>query len=84
MPAANKVKREQFEKSRKNESKYLARSQIGDSGLIWYKTDNYFTSFKAYDRKNNKLKEVTVYFIQDKKLSRIYSAKSATYQGDQQ
>lgn len=83
VPAANKIKRQEFEKSRENESKYLARSQIGDSGLVWYKTENYFTSFKAYDRKNKKLKEVTVYFIQDKNLTKIYSAESATYQGDQ-
>ncbi|MAZ49288.1 MAG: hypothetical protein CME65_12065 [Halobacteriovoraceae bacterium] len=83
VPAANKIKREQFEKSRQSESKYLARSKIGDSGLIWYKTDNYFTSFKAYDRKNKKLKEVTVYFIKDESLTKIYTAKSATYQGDQ-
>ena len=47
VPAANKIKRKEFEKSRKNESKYLARSQIGQTGYIWYKTDNYFTSFKA-------------------------------------
>lgn len=80
VPMANKIKRQEFEKSRKNESKYLARSKIGDSGLIWYKTDNYFTSFKAFDSKKNILKDVTVYFITDaERLNSIYKAKSATF-----
>ncbi|MBD66899.1 MAG: hypothetical protein CME62_16980 [Halobacteriovoraceae bacterium] len=80
VPFANKVKRNQFEKSRKNESKYLARSQIGKSGLIWYKSGNYFTSFKAFDVKNNALKDVLVYFLnEDKKLDSIYRAQTAKY-----
>lgn len=80
IPAANKIKREQFEKSRENESKYLARSTIGSAGYIWYKTDNYFTSFKAFDAKKNRLKEVTIYFLsENKKLDSIYEAKSAEY-----
>lgn len=80
IPTANKIKRAEFEKSRKNESKYLARSKIGKGGLIWYKTDNYFTSFKAYDRKNNELKDVTVYNInKDGELESIYHGNSATY-----
>mgnify|MGYP003686233769 CR=1 FL=1 len=83
VPAANKIKRQEFEKSRKNESKYLARSQIGQSGYIWYKTDNYFTSFKAFDAKNNSLKDVTIYFLsQNKKLDSIYKASSAEYIDD--
>lgn len=80
VPAANKIKRQEFEKSRQNESKYLARSQIGQTGYIWYKTDNYFTRFKAFDSKKNQLKNVTVYFLsQEKKLDSIYKAESAEY-----
>lgn len=80
VPTANKIKRNQFEKSRKNESKYLARSRIGNLGLIWYKSGNYFTSFKAFDTKDNSLKDVLVYFLDDqKKLNSIYRAKSAKY-----
>jgi lipopolysaccharide export system permease protein len=80
VPMANKKKRQEFEKSRRNESKYLARSKIGDSGLIWYKTENYFTSFKAFDSKNSILKDVTVYFITDgERLNSIYKAKSAKF-----
>lgn len=80
VPSANKIKRQEFEKSRKNESKYLARSKIGKKGLIWYKTDNYFTSFQAYDRKNQILKDVTVYFIKEENsLKQIFSAESASH-----
>ena len=80
LPLANKVKRAEFEKSRKNESKYLARSKIGEAGLIWYKTENYFTSFKAFDAKKNQLKEVTIYFISNShKLDSIYRARSAQF-----
>lgn len=80
VPLANKFKRAQFEKSRKNESKYLARSKIGQSDMIWYKSGNYFTSFKAFDPKTNSLKDVLVYFISDdNKLDSIYRAKSARF-----
>lgn len=80
LPQANKVKRQINEKSRKNESKYLARSSIGKEGLIWYKTDQYFTSFKAFDTKNNLLKDVTIYFLdKNSLLDSIYKAKSAKY-----
>jgi lipopolysaccharide export system permease protein len=80
VPFANKVKRNEFEKSRKNESKYLARSQIGKEGLIWYKSNNYFTSFKAFDSKNSSLKGVTIFFLsEDKLIYSIYKAESAQY-----
>lgn len=80
VPSANKVKRQEFEKSRRNESKYLARSKIGQTGYIWYKTDNYFTSFKAFDPRYNRLKDVTIYFIsENKKLDSIYKAQTAEF-----
>jgi lipopolysaccharide export system permease protein len=83
IPAANKIKRQEFEKSRKSESKYLARSTIGTSGLIWYKTDDYFVSFKAFDSKHSTLKDVTIYFISDdNKLDSIYKSKSAKFLDD--
>lgn len=82
LPKANKVKRQEFEKSRRNESKYLARSQIGRSGLLWYKSNNYFTSFSAYDAKLNELKNVTVYFQNENgKLDRVLKGTSARYLG---
>lgn len=82
LPKANKIKRQEFEKSRKNESKYLARSQIGRAGLLWYKSENYFTSFTAYDPKLQELKDVTVYFQDDTgRLGRVLRANNAKYQG---
>jgi len=83
VPLTNKIKRIQIEKSNTSESKYLARSKIGKSGLIWYKTDDYFTSFKAFDTKNNILKDISIYFLSDeKKLASIYKAKQASYISD--
>jgi lipopolysaccharide export system permease protein len=80
LPSANFIKRQEFEKSRKNESKYLARSKIGKTGLIWYKTDSYFASFKAFDPQNNLLKEVSLYTISPQgKLESIYKAKEAIH-----
>ena len=82
IPFANKIKREQFEKSKKNESKYLARSRIGDSGAVWYKSGNNFTSFQVYDTKNKILKNVVVYESSTTDiLQRIISASEAKYLG---
>lgn len=85
LPGANKIKRMEFEKSRKNESKYLARSKIGRDGLLWYKSENYFTSFTAYDSKLNELKNVTIYYQNDAgKLDRVVKAAAAKYLGPQE
>ena len=80
LPMANKIKRKEFEKSRRNESKYLARSKIGGSGLLWYKSDNYFTSFTAYDTQAKQLKNVTVYFQNPNgRLERVVKAETARF-----
>lgn len=84
-PQANLIKRQEFEKSRRNESKYLARSQIGRTGLLWYKSNNYFTSFTAYDSKLNELKNVTVYYQNERgKLDMVVKAQAAAYAGPKQ
>ena len=80
LPKANEIKRGEFEKSKRNESKYLARSSIGGTGLLWYKSENYFSSFKAYDRVNKVLKDVTFYFYsREGKTTSVYRAESASY-----
>lgn len=80
LPTANKIKRSEFEKSRRNESKYLARSSIGGTGLLWYKSEDYFASFKAYDRIHKTLKDVTFYFYSPEgKTASIYKAESAKF-----
>jgi lipopolysaccharide export system permease protein len=79
-PVANKIKRQEFEKSRKQESKYIARSKIGSGGLMWYKTDNYFTAFSAFDRKLNTLKDVSFYYFnENNNLTKVIKATSAKH-----
>lgn len=79
-PQANKIKRQEFEKSRRQESKYVARSKIGSGGLMWYKTKDYFTSFSAFDRKLNTLKDITFYYFNNKNnVTQILKAKSAVH-----
>lgn len=79
-PYANKIKRQEFEKSQRNESRYIARSKIGSSDLLWYKSDEYFTSFSAFDYKNKILKNVTLYYFNNlNNLSKIIKAPSAKF-----
>lgn len=79
-PLANSIKRLQFEKSNSEESKYIARSKIGTTGLMWYKTDDYFTSFSAFDNKNNILKNVTFYYYNSvNQVSKIIKSQTAQY-----
>lgn len=81
-PAANKLKRQEIEKSRKSEGKYLTRSSL-EGGKFWYKSQNYFASFSYFDRRNKSLNELEVYFFSPEHLStRIVSAKKALSQGD--
>jgi lipopolysaccharide export system permease protein len=78
-PFANKIKRQEIEKSRKSEGKYLTRSSI-EGGRFWYKTQKYFTSFAYFDRKTSSLQDLEIYFFnQTGSSERIISAKSATY-----
>lgn len=84
-PKANKVKRAEFEKSRKNESKYLARSKVGSSGLLWYKSGNYFTSFRAFDRDRKQLKNIKIYYQNNNgHLQQVYQAEQAIFISDNQ
>ncbi len=82
-PVANKFKNSQSEKSKAKNSKFLARSRIGNSGITWYKSNNYFTSFAAYDRKAKELKKLSIYYIAKNGLvDNIFKAESATYDSD--
>ena len=78
-PLANKYERQEFQKSRKSEGRYLTRSSI-EGGRFWYKSQNYFASFSFFDRHNLLLKEIEIYYFNEKHLNtRILSAKTATY-----
>lgn len=78
-PYANKVKRQEIQKSRKSEGKYLTRSSL-EGGKFWYKTQNYFASFSYFDRKNNTLQDVELYFFSEQHTSlKIIKALRAVY-----
>jgi lipopolysaccharide export system permease protein len=61
-PFANKIKRQEIQKSRRSEGKYLTRSSI-EGGRFWYKTPNYFASFAFFDRKTNSFTDLEIYFF---------------------
>lgn len=78
-PFANKVKRQEIEKSKKSEGKYLTRSSI-EGGKFWYKTPAYFASFSYFDRKTNSLQDIEIYFFSPKHSSeKILKADRATF-----
>jgi lipopolysaccharide export system permease protein len=57
----------------------LKASTIG-SGRVWYKTTDYFFSFVAFDRSNNSLKEVDLYyFSEDQLLTKLVKAAEAVH-----
>lgn len=81
-PAANKVKRQEIEKSRKSEGKYLTRSSL-EGGKFWYKSQDYFASFAYFDRRNNSLNQLELFFFSPShKSTRIVSAQEAISQGE--
>ncbi|HXH31996.1 MAG TPA: LptF/LptG family permease [Bacteriovoracaceae bacterium] len=61
-PFANKVKRQEIQKSKKSEGRYLTRSSI-DGGRFWYKSQTYFASFTFFDRTTRSLHDLEVYFF---------------------
>ncbi len=78
-PYANKVKRLEIRKSKVSEGKYLTRSSI-EGGRFWYKTDQYFTSFAFFDKKNNRIKDLQIYFFSsNSKATKIIKADSAKF-----
>lgn len=79
-PFANKVKRQEIEKSKKSEGKYLTRSSM-EGGRFWYKTETYFASFAYFDRKTNTLQDLEVYFFSAVHTSvKIVKATKAIFQ----
>ncbi len=81
-PYANKIKRQEIQKSQKSEGRYLTRSSL-EGGKFWYKSKNYFASFSFYDRKSKALNDFEIYFFSDKHLSnKILKSLKAVYQGD--
>lgn len=78
-PFANKIKRQEIQKSKKSEGKYLTRSSI-EGGRFWYKTQNYFTSFAYFDRRTNSLRDIEIYYFNPAGSSeKIVKAASADF-----
>jgi lipopolysaccharide export system permease protein len=78
-PYANKVKRQEIQKSKKSEGKYLTRSSI-EGGKFWYKSKNYFASFTYFDRKTSSLQDFEIYFFSPEHTGeRIIHSKRAQF-----
>ena len=78
-PLANSVKRQEIQKSKMSEGRYLTRSSI-EGGKFWYKSQNYFASFTFFDRKQSLLKDFEIYFFNEKhKNQQILKSDSAVY-----
>lgn len=78
-PYANKVKRQEIQKSRKSEGRYLTRSSV-EGGKFWYKTKDYFASFTFFDRKTNSLQDFEIYFFSpEHKSEKIIRSKRALF-----
>ena len=78
-PYANKIKRQEIQKSRKSEGRYLTRSSL-EGGRFWYKSQNYFVSFSYFDRKSSSLQKIEIYFFNEAHSSvRIVRADSARF-----
>lgn len=81
-PFANKIKRQEITKSVKSEGRYLTRSSL-EGGKFWYKSQNYFASFSYFDRKNQQLRDIEIFFFNSKhKSQKIIKAKLASYSGN--
>ena len=78
-PYANKIKRQEIQKSRKSEGKFLTRSSV-EGGKFWYKSQNYFASFAYFDRKTKSLQDLEIYFFSPSQAGqKIIMATSAYY-----
>jgi lipopolysaccharide export system permease protein len=78
-PFANKVKRLEIQKSKKSEGKYLTRSSL-EGGRFWYKTNEYFTSFSYFNKKNKTIHDLELfYFSKNSRISKVTKAKMAKF-----
>jgi lipopolysaccharide export system permease protein len=79
-PFANKVKRQEIQKSRMSEGRYLTRSSL-EGGRFWYKSQDYFASFSYFDRKKNTLNDFEIYYFTPQHTStRILRSSRARFE----
>lgn len=78
-PVANSVKRQEIQKSRISEGRYLTRSSI-EGGKFWYKSQNYFASFSFFDRTKNTLNDFEIYYFNENhKSEKILKSSGAEF-----
>lgn len=78
-PFANKIKRQEIQKSQRSEGRYLTRSSL-EGGKFWYKSHGYFASFSFFDRRQKLLKDFEIYYFSEAHLStKIIKSQSATF-----
>lgn len=60
------------------------QTQTSFGGKTWYRTDDYFCSFSAFDKYNDELKEISIFFYSDEsyKTSKVIYADSAKFMAD--
>lgn len=82
-PHANKVKRQEIERSRASEGKYLTRSMAA-GGQFWFKSKDYFATFAQFDKVQGALLGIRFYYYAPSGLtSKIVTADAAVSQGGQ-
>ncbi len=84
MPLSNKLKLDYESELQTSKLKKagLQTSSL-DNGKVWYKSKTYFASFTVFDRKNNELRDLSLYFFSPNfKGSKIITAETAKYVED--
>lgn len=76
-PHANKIKRQEIERSRASEGKYLTRS-MATGGQFWFKSKDYFATFAQFDKAQGALLGIRFYYYATSGLTtKIISADAA-------
>lgn len=82
-PYANSVKRSEIQKSRISEGKYLTRSVV-DGGQFWFKSQNYFGTFSTFNKSDNSLSNLQLYYFNDEGLlSHQLTSERALFRDDE-
>lgn len=68
-------------KFRNLKSKGLFSSTL-DSGKIWFRTNEYFFSFKSYNEKYKEISDVEAFFFKDHQINQIITSKKVTHKND--
>jgi len=74
-----KLMPETMKRFKKSKGKGIKTSTLG-TGKIWYKSQNYYVAFQAYDKKKDEIRQIDLfYFNKDYKQKTHLKAEKATY-----